>query len=312
MNHNNKLLHAVVVLFFTTVLTVQSQQLPQFTQYMYNTISINPAYAGSREVLSIVGLHRSQWAGLDRAPETQTLSIHTPLRNDKIGLGLSFINDQLGYENFTYLYGDFSYTIRLNEEVKLAFGLKAGFTQYNIDNALIAAEGSDPGISGIQNRWEPNIGSGLLLHTNKWYVGLSAPRLLNIDHNDLVVNGINYGVIDRVSYYLTGGYVFDLSENVKFKPATLVKATNGAPLSYDITANFLFNEKFWLGGSYRLNEYTGALGALVDFQVSRQFRIGYAYEHPLSDINQYSNGTHEVLLMFELHKVNRVKSPRYF
>ncbi|RSC92040.1 PorP/SprF family type IX secretion system membrane protein, partial [Tenacibaculum singaporense] len=294
MNHNYKLLQAVIVLFFTTVLTVQSQQLPQFTQYMYNTISINPAYAGSRQVLSIVGLHRSQWAGLDRAPETQTLSIHTPLRNDKIGLGLSFINDQLGYENFTYLYGDFSYTIQLNDDVKLAFGLKAGFTQYNIDDALIAAEGSDPGISGIQNRWEPNIGSGLLLHTNKWYVGLSAPRLLNIDHNDLEINGINYGVVDRVSYYLTGGYVFDLSDNVKFKPATLIKATNGAPVSYDITANFLFNEKFWLGGSYRINKDTGALGALVDFQVSRQFRIGYAYEHPLSDINQYSNGTHEI------------------
>ncbi|MDE1208421.1 type IX secretion system membrane protein PorP/SprF [Tenacibaculum larymnensis] len=313
MNHNYKLLQAVIVLFFTTVLTVQSQQLPQFTQYMYNTISINPAYAGSRQVLSIVGLHRSQWAGLDRAPETQTLSVHTPLRNDKIGLGLSFINDQLGYENFTYLYGDFSYTIQLNDDVKLAFGLKAGFTQYNIDDALIAAEGSDPGISGIQNRWEPNIGSGLLLHTNKWYVGLSAPRLLNIDHNDLEVNGINYGVVDRVSYYLTGGYVFDLSENVKFKPATLIKATNGAPVSYDITANFLFNEKFWLGGSYRINEDTGALGALVDFQVSRQFRVGYAYEHPLSDINQYSNGTHEILLMFELFpRLHRTKSPRYF
>ncbi|MDP2542914.1 hypothetical protein CSC81_04580 [Tenacibaculum discolor] len=312
MNHNYKLLQAVIVLFFTTVLTVQSQQLPQFTQYMYNTISINPAYAGSRQVLSIVGLHRSQWAGLDRAPETQTLSIHTPLRNDKIGLGLSFINDQLGYEKFTYLYGDFSYTIQLNDDLKLAFGLKAGFTQYNIDDALIAAEGSDPGISGIQNRWEPNIGSGLLLHTNKWYVGLSAPRLLNIDHNDLEINGINYGVVDKVSYYLTGGYVFDVSDNVKFKPSTLLKATNGAPLSYDITANFLFNEKFWLGGSYRINEYTGALGALVDFQVSRQFRVGYAYEYPLSDINQYSNGTHEILLMFELHKVNRVKSPRYF
>lgn len=313
MNHNYKLLQAVIVLFFTAVLTVQSQQLPQFTQYMYNTISINPAYAGSRQVLSAVGLHRSQWAGIDRAPETQTLSIHTPLRNDKIGLGLSFINDQLGYENFTYLYGDFSYTIQLNNDIKLAFGLKAGFTQYNIDDALIAAEGSDPGISGIQNRWEPNIGSGLLLHTNKWYVGLSAPRLLNIDHNDLEINGINYGVVDRVSYYLTGGYVFDLNDNVKLKPAALIKATNGAPVSYDITANFLFNEKFWLGGSYRINEDTGALGALVDFQVSRQFRIGYAYEYPLSDINQYSNGTHEILLMFELlPKLYRTKSPRYF
>lgn len=311
MKHNYKL-YTIIVLFFTTIFNVEGQQLPQFTQYMYNTISVNPAYAGSRQVLSMVGIHRSQWAGFGKGPETQTLSIHAPLRNDKIGLGLSFINDKLGYEKFTYLYGDFSYTIQLSENLKLAFGLKAGFTQYNLDDELIAAEGSDPGISGVKNRWEPNIGSGMFLHTEKWYVGLSAPRLLNIDHNDLSIAGVDYGIIDKVSYYLTGGYVFDLSDSVKFKPATLIKATNGAPLSYDITANFLFNEKFWLGGSYRVNEFTGALGALVDFQVSKQFRIGYAYEYPLSDINQFSSGTHEVLLMYELIRANRIKSPRYF
>ncbi len=313
MSHNYKLLQTIIALFFVGVFTVQSQQLPQFTQYMYNTISINPAYAGSREVLSIVGLHRSQWAGLDRAPETQTISIHSPLRNDKIGVGFSFINDQLGYENFTYLYADFSYTINVSYDIKLAFGLKGGFTQYKIDEELKNAEPNDPAIIGIRNRWEPNFGAGFLMHTNKWYIGLSAPRLLNIDHNKLNISGVEYGIIDRVSYYLTGGYVFNLSNTVKFKPATLIKATRGAPLSYDITANFLFNEKFWLGGSYRINEFTGALGALVDFQISKQFRIGYAYEHPLSDINQYSNGTHEILVMFELGEKNyRAKSPRYF
>lgn len=311
MNQNYKL-YAILVLFFSTLFNIEAQQLPQFTQYMYNTISVNPAYAGSRQVFSAVGLHRSQWAGFGDGPETQTLSMHAPLRNDKIGIGLSFINDKLGYEKFTYLYGDFSYTIQLNDAIKLAFGLKAGFTQYNLDNELIAAEGIDPAISGVRNRWEPNIGSGLYMHTNKWYLGFSAPRLLNIDHNDLTVGGVNYGIVDKVSYYLTGGYVFDISNSLKFKPATLIKATRGAPLSYDITANFLFNEKFWLGGSYRFNEFTGAVGALVDFQVSKQFRIGYAYEHPLSDINQYSNGTHEVLLMFELLRARRAKSPRYF
>lgn len=289
-----------------------SQQLPQFTHYMYNTISINPAYAGSREVLSVVGLHRSQWQGLDQAPETQTLSIHTPLTNEKIGVGLSFIKDKLGYENFTYLYADASYTINLNEELKLAFGLKAGFTQYNLDNELIQAESLDPGIYGVRDRWEPNLGAGLHLHSNKWYVGLSTPRLINIDRNKITIGDIDYAVIDRLSYYLTGGYVFDVNETVKFKPAFLAKATNGAPLSYDITANFLFNEKFWLGGSYRINEYTSAIGGLVDFQINRQFRIGYSYEHPFSDINRFSNGTHEIFLMYELHNSKRVKSPRYF
>ncbi|CAM1333090.1 type IX secretion system membrane protein PorP/SprF [Tenacibaculum aestuariivivum] len=309
---NYKLLYTVIILLFIKVSNIQAQQLPQFTQYMYNTISVNPAYAGSREVLSAVGLHRSQWAGFNKGPETQTLSINTPLRNEKIGVGLSFINDKLGYENFIYLYGDLSYTIQLNYNLKLAFGLKAGFTQYSLDNELLIAEGLDPAINGINSRWEPNIGSGIFLHTEKWYVGLSAPRLLNVDHNDLTVNGVNYGAVDKVSYYLTGGYVFELNDNVKFKPATLIKGTRGAPLSYDITANFLFNEKFWLGGSYRFNEYTGALGALIDFQVSDRFRIGYAYEYPLSDINQFSSGTHEALLMYELNNSNRVRSPRYF
>jgi len=144
--------------------------------------------------------------------------------------------------------------------------------------------------------------------TNKWYFGLSAPRILNTDYN----GNNNYAALERVSYYITGGYVFDINKTVKFKPAFLVKATNGAPMSYDLTANFLFNEKFWLGAAYRFNESAGAFGAIADFQVSKQFRIGYAYEHPISDIRPFANGTHEILLMFEVFKSKRVKSPRYF
>lgn len=287
-----------------------AQQLPQFTQYMFNTISVNPAYAGSRETLSIVGLHRSQWVGIEGAPSTQTLSIHTPLRNEKIGLGLSFIKDELGYENFSYLYGDFSYTIQTGDQSRLAFGLKAGFTQYSLDNEFR----NDPSISpdqvifGIENRWSPNIGAGVYWHTNRWYLGLSTPRILNTNLN----RKEGFEALERISYYFTGGYVFDISNNTKFKPAFLVKATNGAPISYDLTANFLFYEKFWLGGSYRINESAAALGAIADFQVSKQIRIGYAYEYPLSDLNAYTDGTHEIIVMFELFKEQRVKSPRYF
>jgi len=122
----------------------------------------------------------------------------------------------------------------------------------------------------------------------------------------------SYKAVERQSYYLTGGYVFDLSENIKFKPAALLKATNGAPLSFDVTANFLFSEVFWIGAAYRVNESAGALGGLADFQISKQLRIGYAYEYPISDLRPYTSGTHEVLLMFELFNVKRVKSPRYF
>jgi type IX secretion system PorP/SprF family membrane protein len=285
-----------------------AQQLPQFTQYMYNTISINPAYAGSRETLSVVGLHRSQWVGLEGGPQTQTLSIHAPMRNERVGLGFSFINDELGFQNFSYLYGDFSYTIPTGDNSKLAFGIKAGFTSYSLDSDFQQSQSNDPVIFGFEDRWKPNIGTGIYWHSQKWYLGLSAPRILNTDYT----GDAAFQALERISYYFTGGYVFDLSENTKFKPAALLKATNGAPLSFDLTANFLFYEKFWAGASYRINERAAALGAIADFQVSKQLRIGYAYEYPLSDLRPYTSGTHEILLMFEIFKSKRIKSPRYF
>jgi len=285
-----------------------AQQLPQFTQYMYNTISINPAYAGSRETLSVVGLHRSQWVGLEGGPQTQTLSMHAPMRNERVGLGVSFINDELGYQNFSYLYGDFSYTIPTGENSKLAFGIKAGFTSYSLDADFQQSQSNDPVIFGFENRWKPNIGTGLYWHSQKWYLGLSAPRILNTDYT----GDAEFQALERISYYFTGGYVFDLSENTKLKPAMLLKATNGAPLSFDLTANFLFHEKFWVGAGYRINERAAAIGGLADFQISKQLRIGYAYEYPISDLRAYTSGTHEVLLMFEIFKSKRIKSPRYF
>lgn len=310
-----KLLKLNIIIFILfNVWSNFAQQLPQFTQYMYNTISINPAYAGSRETLSLVGIHRSQWVGLEGGPTTQTLSIHSPLRNEKMGLGLSFIHDELGYENFSYLYADYSYTIQTGANTKLAFGIKAGFTHYRIDQELLNDPDiiNDPFFNDVSNRWSPNIGAGMFWHSNKWYVGFSAPRILNTDYNKGRNGNIDYVALERVSYYLTGGYVFDLSESTKFKPAFMVKATNGAPLSYDITANFLFNEVLWLGAAYRINESAGALGGIVDFQISKQLRLGYAYEYPISDIRPYTSGTHEVLLMFEVFKSKRIKSPRYF
>ncbi|WP_296316812.1 PorP/SprF family type IX secretion system membrane protein [Winogradskyella sp. UBA3174] len=303
-----------IVILLLCVTTAFSQQLPQFTQYMFNTISINPAYAGSRETFSAVGLHRSQWVGLEGGPETQTLSIHAPLRNEKIGLGLSFINDELGYENFSYIYGDFSYTIRTGLNSKLAFGIKGGFTHYNLDEELLNDPSvvNDPFFNNVSNRWSPNIGAGLYWHSERWYVGLSAPRILNTDYNNGGQGQIDYVALERISYYFTGGYVFDLSETTKLKPSVLLKATNGAPLSFDISANFLFNNTFWIGGSYRVNQSAAALGAIADFQISKQMRIGYAYEYPISDLRPYTSGTHEVLLMFEVFKSKRIKSPRYF
>jgi len=302
---------SIIVLLIAGFEYSNAQQLPQFTQYMYNTIAINPAYAGSRDALSIVGLNRNQWAGFDGGPQTQTLSIHSPLRNEKIGLGLSLINDKAGYENFTYVYGDFSYTIQASETVDISFGLKAGMTYYKLAEELYNATevNQDPYFNDKLNRWNPNLGAGILFHSEKWYLGLSTPKIINHDLN----NETDFKALERVHYYAIGGYVFDVAESVKFKPSFMVKHTEGVPLSTDLTANFLFNERFWLGGSYRMNGKQEAIGALVDFQVTDQFRVGYTYEIPTGEIRPYTSGSHEILLMYEFKFVkNKQKSPRYF
>jgi len=280
-----------------------SQQLPQFTQYMYNTVSINPAYAGSRDAFSITALNRNQWAGVDGAPVTQTLSINSPLRNDKIGLGLSVINDKIGDENTTFVYGDFSYRVDLSADVTLRLGLKAGAYYYGLDDPTL---GDDPFFSDDFNRWTPNFGAGAYLSAQKWYLGFSAPKLINKDNNRLE----EFKALEQVHYYLTSGYVFDLSDTFKLRPSALVKATSGAPLSVDMTATGIFNEKFYLGANYRIDD---AIGAFLDVELFDGFRAGYAYEYSISDIQPYTSGSHEFLLIYEFRfKNTRYKSPRFF
>ena len=304
----------IIIILVMLILGVQNskaQQMPQFTQYMYNTIAINPAYAGSREVLSIVAMGRNQWTGFNGGPQTQTLSIHSPLRNEKIGLGLSLINDKAGYEDFTYVYGNFSYTIDLGERTKLAFGIDAGATSYKISDELYngVVTGNDPYFNERLDRWNPNFGAGLLFHSDKWFAGFSIPRMINNDGN----SESEYKSLEQIHYFLIAGYVFDLSKSVKFKPSILAKYTDDAPASIDFTANFLFNEKFWLGASYRSNGKQAAFGALVDFQVTQQFRIGYTYELPTGEIRPYTSGSQEILLMYEFKFTKKnLKSPRYF
>ena len=301
----------ILVVLIVGIEFSNAQQLPQFTQYMYNTIAVNPAYAGSRDALSIVALNRNQWAGFDGGPETQTLSIHSPLRNEKLGLGLSLINDKAGFENFTYAYVDFSYTIQASADVEVSFGLKGGMTYYKLAEELYnyTEVNQDAYFDERLNRWNANFGAGILVHSDKWYVGLSIPKIINHDMN----NSTDYAALETVHYYALGGYVFDLSESLKLKPSFMVKYTKGAPISNDFTANLLYNEKVWLGGSYRINGKQRAIGAIVDFQVSDQFRVGYTYEIPTGEIRPYTSGSHEILLMYEFKFMKaKQKSPRYF
>lgn len=291
-----------------TINTSFAQQDPQYTQYMYNTMSVNPAYAGQREVLSVTGLHRTQWVGIDGAPQTQTLGIHAPLRNDKIGLGLSIVNDALGPVNEYYIDANFSYTIRLNESLtKLSFGAKAGIHGLTSDwSEGVIQQIGDPTFADNLSVFSPTIGAGLYLHNRKWYVGLSVPNFLRTEHFDDSQISV---AKERMNYYLIAGYVFDLSEKTKLKPAALLKAVSGAPIIADLSANFLFNEKLTLGVAWRWDD---SVSGLAGFQVTDGLYIGYSYDATTTNLNNYNNGSHEIMLRFELQKVGRILSPRFF
>ena len=298
-------LYITALIVVGTAFNSYAQQLPQFTQYMYNTISINPAYAGSRNALNITGLHRSQWVGIDGGPITQTLSVHSPLRNERLGLGLSVINDQAGFENYFYAYADFSYTLPLNDDdLKLAMGLKAGASYYTLDAEL--RQSGDPFFEQTITNWTPNFGVGLYLHTNKWYVGASVPKIINNDNNELSA----FEALEQNHLYFTSGYVFDLTSDIKLRPSFLAKITEGAPLSLDLSATTIFYNEFYLGVNFRTDD---SIGAFADWQVLDWARIGYAYDFTTSELNPYAGGTHEILLIFEFKpQTGRYISPRFF
>ncbi|MGB5238723.1 MAG: type IX secretion system membrane protein PorP/SprF [Flavobacteriaceae bacterium] len=295
-----------------------AQQDAQFTQYMYNTMSVNPAYAGSRGQLSIASLYRSQWVGLDGAPESFTLNLHSPIRESRLGYGISVIHDNIGngVVQETYLDGVVSYTLDVSAFGKLSFGLKVGGNFLNLDFSSLRNFDNEPiPQDNIENRFSPNFGLGLYYHTDKFYAGLSAPNLLKTEHFDNSAqdaNDVQFLSTERINFYFITGYVFDLNGNTKFKPALLTKAVGGAPLQVDISASFLFNEKFSLGAAYR---FDAAISALVGFQISEKFMLGLAYDREVTELGgtQFNDGSFEVFLRFELIKsFRRLVSPRFF
>ena len=262
-----------LVLFTTSIWGIMAQQDAQYTQYMYNTLSVNPAYAGSRGVLSINALHRSQWVGLDGAPTTQTVNFNTPV-SQRLGVGLSIVNDRIGNgtNQDTYFDAVISYTVPTSQTGKLSFGIKAGGHALNIDfNQLsnYSNEASSLGLSNIDKKFSPNFGAGVYYHTDKFYAGLSVPNFLKTEHFDSSSTSLAQ---ERMNFYLITGYVFDLNPTLKFKPAALVKAVAGAPLQIDVSANFMINEKFTLGAAYR---WDAAFSGLFGFQITDQFMVKF-------------------------------------
>lgn len=282
---------------------------------MYNMSVVNPAYAGSKENLSGAILYRQQWVGLEGAPTTATFSFHSPVGKN-VGLGLSAISDKIGPVEENNIYADFSYTLRLGNGHNLAFGLKSGVTFQNvglfsdIGNGFVPQPGDIAFSENTSNSYF-NIGTGVFYYTQKYYVAFSVPNMLNSTHLDLTVNDNTYEFGSETEhYFLTGGYVFDLNENVKFKPFTMLRTTFNDPISVDFNANFLFNERFEIGASYRLED---SFGAMVNVAVTPNVRIGYAYDHIVSNLRAFAPASHEVILLFDVNFPKKVsRSPRYF
>lgn len=305
----------VAVLWSATIL---GQQDAQYTQYMYNTMSVNPAYAGSRGQLSLATLYRSQWMGLEGAPETFTLNLHSPIRNSRVGYGVSVVHDNIGdgVVQETYLDAVVSYTIDVSRDAKLSFGLKAGGNMLSLDFSGLRNFDAEPVQSdNIDNRFSPNFGVGAYYHTDRFYAGLSAPNLLQseyFDNNRQDANDVQFLSTERINFYMITGYVFDLNYNLKFKPAILTKVVSGAPLQLDLSGTFLFNEKFSFGAAYR---WDASISGLIGFQLNQQLMIGMAYDRETTELGgtQFNDGTFEVFLRWELIKsFERVLSPRFF
>ncbi|WP_309609487.1 type IX secretion system membrane protein PorP/SprF [Flavobacterium sp.] len=307
-------------IFFTTIIMIlalvdaQAQQDPHYTQYMYNMNIINPAYAGSKENLSFGLLFRKQWVDIEDSPTTFTATGHSPVAKN-VGLGLSVISDKIGPVDEKNVFADVSYTLNLVGDHKLAFGIKTGATF--LDIGLLSKvsptlqDQLDPAFLEDVNKTSFNIGTGLFYYTNKYYVAFSVPNILKTKHFDRIVrpDGVKYGT-ETSHYFLTGGYVFDLSPNTKFKPFAMLKSAFNAPTSIDVSTNFLFYDKFELGATYRLDD---SFGGLINFKISDGFRIGYAYDRIVSELKTTTPSSHEFILLFDLNFPKKVSSsPRYF
>ncbi len=302
-------LSLLLILFVSGIQSVFAQQDPMYTQYMFNTLSVNPAYAGSRGVLNATGLYRHQWVGMDGAPTTQTLSVHSPLPLS-MGVGLTLVHDKIGPQKSTMLFADYSYRIKVSDKGKLALGLKVGFNAMRGTLTDLTLGTKTPDDSYSENLKSPlkfNFGVGAYYYTDRWYVGLSTPKI--------VQNKLNEGNTDDVAkekrhYFFIAGLVVDINDYIKFKPTILAKYTGGSPVGFDVSANFLFFDKLWLGLAHRWKE---SVSGIVRFQITDQLCAGYAYDFQVSQVRKYTGGSHEIMLSYDLiFNKKKVISPRYF
>jgi type IX secretion system PorP/SprF family membrane protein len=301
----------IFILLFGSVATAIAQQHPLFSHYMFNGLFINPAYAGSKEFVSTTFIARKQWTGFEGAPTTQIASLHAPLNNEKVGLGATISNDKIGITSQTDFFGSYAYHIPM-ENGKLSLGLSGGFSYFKSKfSDLVIWDPDDPvyATSSLSNIL-PNFGAGAYYYTKKFYAGLSVPQILSYDPD--IIFHVELAKAHKVSrhYYLTSGTIITTAGELKFRPSFLLKYSANSPLQYDVNLNMLISDIIWIGASYRSDD---AVVLLLEYQVNKKLRVGYSYDLTLSEIRNYSTGSHEIVIGYDFgFNVLKMKTPRYF
>lgn len=282
-----------------------------YTQYMHNPLTVNPAYAGSTDMLSAMFIAREQWVGFDGAPKSRSLTLNAPITRYKLGVGLSYINDELGPIKQNSFYIDFAYHLKVSERAKIAFGIKGGFDmiQINLMNLDLDQQNDKSFEEDFSEDFIMNFGLGLYYYTDRFYLGLSIPRLLKNNYNNDGINTTSLGYKER-HYFVTMGALFDINKYLKVKPSILTKLVWNAPISIDLSANFILNDMLWLGAGYRVDD---AMSFLIHYQISDQLRVGYAFDLTESELRRYNHGTHEIMVAFDFQfNKKKIMTPRYF
>ena len=309
-----KSIFILIVTLFSTI-AAKAQYDAMFTQYMFNEMYINPAYTGSKEAMAVNLTHRQQWVNFPGRPITTSFTLHGPLMNNKMGLGISVLNEQIGKLSRNLVYLNYSYRIKTGDKGHLSFGLMGGI--HNQVNKLSELKPTDVGDIQISNNTpsliSPNFGAGIYYYTNKFYAGISVPRMVDDGYLFNQTGGIiksNKLNPSKFHYYLTIGNVFEINDDLKIKPQAMIKMVQNAPIQYDVNVNFLIKNKIWAGVSYR----SGAdISALIGLQVNPQLLVNYSYDYALTKIQKYSQGSHEITIGYLFsYKQRKVVTPRYF
>lgn len=299
----------LLVFSFIGILKINAQQEPMYTQYMFNTLAVNPAYAGTRNALNLNTLTRLQWVGLEGSPKTFSVALHSPVNKRKIGLGVTLVTDEVGPVRNTYFTLNYAYRLKINDNLTLSMGIKGGLSNYHAGlSELKVNDPEDPRFQVDEKKLSPNVGVGFYLYSDKYYVGFSAPKLLETTVDEEYAASENE--LKR-HYYIIGGYIWKINSHWIFKPSLLTKAVSGAPVSNDITMQFLYNDRIWMGAMYRIGD---AAGLFLDVKINKQLIVGYGYDFSLNGLSGINSGTHEIMLSFDFDgfATSKVKSPRYF